>query len=665
VRPPRGKGVPARLKEGVSKLLLTAVGRSPTAAIADDELPLAMSMAAYVAYGQARQRLPIDPARMAAAATAGQQPLPAPLQPQVKVFPLQTPAQRRDFDQAINGGNGNNPHPWYRCLGLLYGQGAATAVVELYYVCLDHRSEFASFHAHLDAPRRAATVRVHFFSLPLSRAQLVDLRAVEGACESYLGYIVCREGDLPLVGRTLLKSPSYLGQPDESLTLVSEIVNFLGQKLTVSGVPFMQQDERFAVCAHVAIWLTHYAAFRRGLAERRLIAEFVGQRANTLDLRPGIASGLTRSEAALLYERVGLRAHLVNSPLSSTQDAPPLPLAMIPTGKQLMAALLATGTNFEELESAEHDVYFFLLSNEALVARRVDEALRSGNKAKIISATSVEDSLYALADAAVLRMLQPFLRSGFAVYAASRYHAVVLCGWGHSADGRPLVVLQDDSVGPYLVSDKLARMSWGDLRTQADLPTSLTATGYVPVDRTKDLVEGRRSFTTADTERALQYYYVPLPAGVLLNPIEAEGNALIRLAALFDSAKSDELAGRLRSTVMMGIDYKVQRREQALTRRDTEAVTVFSSVHLAEWVVIVELLEQLGSTTAVADLVYDASSGQNAPRLQLMRVRRTIVANDPTVAASSGRTLGATVAEGRFGLIEPPLRVGKVSTGTT
>ena len=164
---------------------------------------------------------------------------------------------------ATNDTRRDNLRPWFRSIGVLRGLGAVTVVAEHYYVCLDHKSEHASFYGHVDEQRNSSTVRLHFFSKAIPREKVGDLTPSQQA--SYLGYVVCRRGTLPLIGRAMIRVPTdYI---DECAS-VNEPVHLLGQTLSITGVPFMQQDARFAVCADVVAWSIAYTAYRRGVSER-------------------------------------------------------------------------------------------------------------------------------------------------------------------------------------------------------------------------------------------------------------------------------------------------------------------------------------------------------------------------------------------------------------
>ena len=148
---------------------------------------------------------------------------------------------------------------------LLQSHNAATCIIEHHYVCLDHRSEVSAFYSQLDETVKYSSVRLHFFSKKVTRRDLMSIPN-----DAYLGYIVMRSSGMPPIVRAMLRPPVGV------LTAATEEhVNFFGQKLRIEAVPFMQQDTRYATCAHAAAWMIHYAAFRHGVVERRLISDLV------------------------------------------------------------------------------------------------------------------------------------------------------------------------------------------------------------------------------------------------------------------------------------------------------------------------------------------------------------------------------------------------------
>ena len=233
-----------------------------------------------------------------------------PVSTHAYLWPLSTEAHWERLHSAFAYGRERNLLPWFRCLGILRGLEARTVVVETYYVCLDYKSEHAAFYAHLDAPQNSWAVRLHFFGETIDAVDdVVDLTKAQK--RSYLGYIVCREGNLPLVGRTLIRIPAYLKGAET--TAIDESVNFFGQKLAVRGVPFMQQDVRFANCSHVALWIIAYTAYRRGTTMRRLIADLVSVASSIQPLRPRVSEGLHAHQVVGLLGELGFRAELTEA----------------------------------------------------------------------------------------------------------------------------------------------------------------------------------------------------------------------------------------------------------------------------------------------------------------------------------------------------------------
>jgi hypothetical protein len=141
-------------------------------------------------------------------------------------------------------------------------------VIERRYHCKDYRSEFASAYAHQLYPPTPEAHRLHFFASRVERSTVTML-----SNEKYLGYVVCRPPTLPLVGRTMLVPPPNLRKSIRAWA--TETVHLFGQPLKISASPFMQQDSKVDVCAHVCAWMLHFTMFLREREfSRRLIAEF-------------------------------------------------------------------------------------------------------------------------------------------------------------------------------------------------------------------------------------------------------------------------------------------------------------------------------------------------------------------------------------------------------
>jgi hypothetical protein len=569
------------------------------------------------------------------------------------VLNLDTQADWDALHRAYTNRREGNLKPWYRCLSLLRSAGARTAVSESYYVCLDYRSEFASFYAHIDAPRRSSTTRLHFFSHTIAADDIIDLRPEQS--DSYLGYIVCREGDLPLVGRAVIKSPEYI---DES-TAIPEQVNFFGQKLLVRGVPFMQQDQRFAVCAHVAAWVLHYSAFRRGIQERRLIADLVSMAGPIHPLRPRTSEGLTESQVAQMLNELGFRTTIRHTPTVENvfQTMPQVKPSELPD--YVLEALRAAGVT--GLDTADPGIV------DQLDHIFMDYLQRTDVEAPpdIVPAIDIEDPPVVAFHRLIDYLIRPYIRSGWPIYAGTSTHAFAICGrsW---VDSGPVHFLHDDQNGPYLLAASLPALSVRSLRYQS---------GYERTDSRKDapqrdvvqaIIEGA-SAKNEDARRAIESLVTAVPPRVLLSPNAANQTARRDLSAAITPELLSELGPpeqetlsrslMTRVSIAMGIDYKVARRNAALGLEDRMGVLVFSSLQLAEWVIVVEAIDLNGE--CFAEFVYDASSSDEAPRVQFARIFTSAIAIWPLEESrpECGR-LGAA----RYGPLTVPERVGKVDS---
>lgn len=566
-----------------------------------------------------------------------------------RVLQLQTQDDWDRFHRAYTGGRQGNLKPWFRCLSILRSLGARTAVSESYYVCLDYRSEFASFYAHIDAPRRSSTTRLHFFREDIAEDAIINLTKAQS--DSYLGYIVCREGDLPLVGRTVIQSPSYI---DES-TAVAEPVNFFGQKLLTRGVPFMQQDQRFAVCAHVAAWVLHYSAFRRGIQERRHIADLVGMAGPIHPLRPRTSDGLTESQVAQMLNELGFRTAINHTPtVENTFHTLPdiIPIELPPN---VLAILGKAGV--QHLDQSDPGVIEQLERKFTEYVQYVDE---SDETVPAINPNNPSvEAIHQLVD----YLIRPYIRSGWPIYAGTSTHAFVICGrsW---LNGRPVHFIHDDQNGPYLLASSLPAVSRSSLKYQSAYKGTDSREIAPEHDIVEAITNGEPSRST-DARRAIEALVTAVPPRVLLSPSAANRSARVDLSAirtpdleqLLSPPEQEALSGILNTkvSIVMGIDYKVQRRNSALGRGDQVGVLAFSSLQLAEWVIVVESIDSDG--TCFAELVYDASSSDEEPRIQFSRIFSAAVAVSPL---NESHPESAILESSRYPALDIPERVGKV-----
>jgi hypothetical protein len=109
-----------------------------------------------------------------------------------------------------------------------------------------------------------------------------------------------------------------------------------------------------------------------------------------------------------------------------------------------------------------------------------------------------------------------------------------------------------------------------------------------------------------------------------------------------------------RTTLLMGIDYKKQRRREAEETKDYAARDAYSVVQLTEWVVVVEGVREDGRT--IWEVTYDATSSNIRPRMQLARVGRTLVQAYP--GPESGLEF-AEIGNSTFHVVEAPRSLSK------
>lgn len=544
-------------------------------------------------------------------------------------------------------------------------------------MCLDHRSEVSAFYSQLDEPIRHSSIRLHFFASELGPE---DLMRVDD--DHYLGYIVMRSVGMPPIVRAMIRPPfESVDIRVRSIVAVSEeLVNFYGQKLRLAAVPFMQQDTRYATCAHAAAWMIHYSAFRRGIAERRLISEIVASTSIGQAMRPVVADGLRVQEVLALLQLNGLSAahHRLHPPTQlgfcevrgSDLVSADLFLDAVKLYRRTEVHLaeasasgatdLAIEPRLDPMMRARHFVRELdAIHNEMQRSVSVEKSCKL-----ITDAEDIRQIMPTLVDALTAEFVRPYIESGFPLYCHTENHATVLCGLLVGPEGHPEYIFHDDVFGPYLVTDSIARAHREDFDAQSATTVGSELTGVPGPERLR-AISDRHS----GTSRYVQSIVVPTPRRALLPPLAA-----VRAAGHFVDAvnrpyvqrlkeegidSSDQLSSRqetrTRAVLMMGVDFKRARRTEL--SEFAAAQLAYSSVHLAEWVVVVEYCDRRGMVTT--EFVYDASSGDYEPRLQLLRVFGELRA----------RPSGATFAnwpidEAGQGLPRPvdvPRHVGKVA----
>jgi hypothetical protein len=237
------------------------------------------------------------------------------------------PASDAEWRALITEFGGQLAAPLASVLGTVRGLRCRTVVIENRYIDADYRSDYSTFWSTAFAGRPEFAIRLHFFARVIRDDQLHRLPSNS----SYLGYTVIRPVPFGAVGRTMIAPPRRLARraqgSDGRLILAEETVHLFGNDLTVHAAPFMQQDGQFLRCAHVAAWVCHYAAARRGLVQRQLTSSFVLSAPSILQPDRALpSSGMTLDQLQAVFNGFGQPAILYQ-----IGDLPSIPGVADPT----------------------------------------------------------------------------------------------------------------------------------------------------------------------------------------------------------------------------------------------------------------------------------------------------------------------------------------------
>ncbi|WP_151448961.1 hypothetical protein [Lacisediminimonas profundi] len=143
--------------------------------------------------------------------------------------------------------------PLENCCKFAFDAGAVTIVVQTKVQDPDFLAEFSAYYSRqfVDVPRFCT--RLHFFSaLPEPGGGVLNFLDFAPK-ESFLGFLTLRPVVKSPVGATILKTshllPKYVRCSD------SFPVNLAGVEFSVTGTPFMQQDNAVGACAQASIWM--------------------------------------------------------------------------------------------------------------------------------------------------------------------------------------------------------------------------------------------------------------------------------------------------------------------------------------------------------------------------------------------------------------------------
>lgn len=160
---------------------------------------------------------------------------------------------------------GSQTQPLRNTLEVVSKLGCDTILVETNYIGQDYRSEYTAFYSQLFRTVPDSAHRLHFYSFGHEKPPSDPIAiSYQG---TYLGYAVLRPLPRGSVVRACLPPPAE--QRDHFYGLVTDHVHLFDREHDAVGMPFMQQDAHFTICAHAAAWMAHQAgALRRDTCPR-------------------------------------------------------------------------------------------------------------------------------------------------------------------------------------------------------------------------------------------------------------------------------------------------------------------------------------------------------------------------------------------------------------
>jgi hypothetical protein len=444
----------------------------------------------------------------------------------------------------------------------------------------------------------------------------------------------------------------------------------------------MQQDERHAVCADVAVWTVAYTFFRRGIIARSLIADIVQSVRRHLPMSPTTPAGAHPPEISAVLNKIHIGTRSTQTTLSGHPDMEKINAASMQFDGESVDALLdlilkagddVSVKNLDPDERRNKNRQNFMAAPMTFIQGIIDvlDGLSKNGTSADSSITRDDVARYSrcvtrLLDDVYAYLLTPYLASGCPIICCPPAHAMVLVGISRDEQG-PIFYFNDDQYGPYLASRSFTGTTRAAFQKQAfagkyerELGDRAPAVDYATSIDQIPTSGGWRG------NRGPRVLIIPTAARLLLSPAKAQQHASKQL----DSVISELLkrgrpntAGRLlsdlyrvRTVAMMGIDYKTIRRNQS--KADETLNKLFSVSHLSEWVLLVEGLIPSDSGEEVVDweIVYDGTSADLNPLIQMARVRGMCLAVHPKdnglVSICQSESTGLPPAP-------VPIRVGK------
>ena len=143
--------------------------------------------------------------------------------------------------------------PLRDCCTLLQGANAVTIVVQRRVLDPDFLAEYGAYYSRQFSVVEKYCTRLHFFTAPCADGEAVLEYLDRVTNDSYLGFLTLRPVIKSPVGASIVQSAAVAGfirSKDKFPVHIS------GKEFSVTGTPFMQQDNSVGACAQAAIWMS-------------------------------------------------------------------------------------------------------------------------------------------------------------------------------------------------------------------------------------------------------------------------------------------------------------------------------------------------------------------------------------------------------------------------
>lgn len=191
---------------------------------------------------------------------------------------------------------------------------AKVAVVEEDYIDRDYLIDYQEFYSRSFSDVSRRTKRIHFFKAEFTEREFnawLDKGGDRIPRREYLGFAVVKpvrdkEG-YPLIGTTILQSPSISLDPSSTIIEGHHEAHLFGMPIPISGLPFQVQDSAVSACATIALWTAMqalaetYPIVRHAPSEITIIAGDYPGRTRTFP-----STGLSMPQVVTYLRAIGL-----------------------------------------------------------------------------------------------------------------------------------------------------------------------------------------------------------------------------------------------------------------------------------------------------------------------------------------------------------------------